>query len=128
MSMKHSFLLICLQEKSVWFQKIKRGLSQLGDLDVTSQMQAMQALQKKKYDLILIDAAATDDEALLISRIRAKHPHARVVIVTTSATWRRAREAFHAGAMDYISKTQTEHEFYSKIKTILNITPPSQLC
>ena len=128
MSMKCSFLLICIQEESVWFQKIRRGLSQLGKLTITSQKQAMQTIQKNRYDLIIIDAAATDDEALLVSRIRTNRPHARIIIVTASPTWRRARKAFNAGAMDYISKAQTENEFYSKIKTVLNITPPSQMC
>ena len=128
MKKEYSILLICTQGNSVWFQKIRRGLSQLGNLDIASQIQVMKLILKKDYDLIIIDAAATDDEILLILRILAKIPQARIVIVPASATWRRAREAFHAGAMDYVSKTQTENEFYSKIRTVLNMTPPSQIC
>jgi DNA-binding NarL/FixJ family response regulator len=95
----------------------------LGKLEVLPEKEAMQHILQYKYDVIIVDAAAVGNEVLLISRVRAQQPQARIVVVTASPTWRRAREALRAGAMDYISKSLSEREFLSAFKDVLARIP-----
>jgi DNA-binding NtrC family response regulator len=61
--------------------------------------------------MVILDAALLDNEMLMISEIRRRLPGMRIAVLTASPTWRRAREAIQAGAMDYISKILSGQEY-----------------
>jgi DNA-binding NtrC family response regulator len=114
-----TFLLIGVREKFLWFRNLERALTALGKLQVMPEREAMQDILQREYDLIIVDAAATVNEWLLISRVRSQRPKGCIIIVTASPTWRRAREVLQAGAMDYINKSLSEEEFLSVFKNAI---------
>jgi DNA-binding NtrC family response regulator len=115
-----TFLLVSIQKESLWVDNIVNSLTNLGKVKILSPRQAIQSLSKSKYNVVIIDAGSTDDERLFISRVRNKQPQTRVVVITASPTWRRAREVFQLGALDYISKAMSEQELLSTFKNILS--------
>jgi DNA-binding NtrC family response regulator len=115
----YAFLLVGKPMDSGWTAVLERALAPLGHLHVVSEETALSVSQPRQYDLIIIDAGATREVALLLSRLRERDPEACLVVATASPTWRRAREAFRAGAADYIRKSMDERKLRSKIKAVL---------
>jgi DNA-binding NarL/FixJ family response regulator len=121
---KHTFLLIGEEAETSWSSALRQALSPLGKLRIVSEETAVRAVIQSDYDVIIIDAGAVHDAALLTARLRAQRSEARVVIATASPTWQRARQALQAGAADYIRKSLDTEELRSKIEAVLEVPPP----
>ena len=124
MATSYAFLLIGQNTETRWPLVLQRALSPLGKLHIVPEEEAVQATIRGHYDVIIIDAGAVRDPALLASHLRAQRPRTRIVIATASPTWQRARKALQAGAADYIRKSLDEKELYSKVQVVLNVPPP----
>jgi DNA-binding NtrC family response regulator len=124
--MRYSFLLIGDREESPSFYTLCKALTGLGELQVLPEKEAMEQIAHSKYDMLIIDAGILDREMALISRVLTEQPYSRVVVLTASPTWRRAKEALQTGAMDYLSKTLSEKEYIDRFKYILAIKPRPQ--
>ncbi len=122
--MSDTFLLIGEKKETQWPLVLQQALAPLGKLHVVAEEKAMQAIDQNDYSVIIIDAGAVRDAALLASRLRAQRLEARVVIATSSPTWQRARKALQAGAADYIRKSLNEKELRAKIQAVLKVPPP----
>lgn len=119
------FLLVNGSDDHYWRQVFEAALVPLGVLRVGREDEAIELILQQTYDLITVDATVVKDVALLVSRIRAQRPDARVVVVTASPTWTRARDAFQAGAIDYVRKSLDREEILSMVKAALvKILPP----
>lgn len=117
--MQGHFLLINGSREPYWLQVLQDALTSLGVLHIGASADAIQHLLKDEYDSIIVDATAVDDAPALVTSIRARRPSARVVVVTASPTWRRAREAFQAGAVDYIPKSMNSEDLRSVFASFL---------
>jgi DNA-binding NarL/FixJ family response regulator len=109
--MRYKFLLIGYREQSPAFHNLSEALAALGEFQVVGEPEALDELQRAEYDMVILDAALLDNEMLMISEIRRRLPGMRIAVLTASPTWRRAREAIQAGAMDYISKILSGQEY-----------------
>lgn len=116
-------LLICDEKTDRWPRVAAAALAPLGQLQIVSVNEALTFIQQQLHLLIIVDAACVDDVPMLVQRIRALRPGSRVVIVTASPTWRRAREAFEAGAIDYIRKSLSQEELWVDFSDALKKTP-----
>jgi len=125
MPRSRSFLLIDGRRDPCWQQMVNDVLMPLGTLRVSNEREAVQHILQCDFDLVIIDAIAVENVPLLVSRIRAQCPNARVVVATTSPTWRRAREAFRAGATDYIRKSFDKRETCRVLQATLLKIPPA---
>ena len=117
-------LLIGVSHNDPWRQVIEEASAFLGNLQSSQEVDVFRLIHQQDYVLIVIDAAKVEDVFLLISSIRAQRPEARVVVVTTSPTWRRAREAFRAGATDYIRKSLNKRETLAALQAAVDKGPP----
>jgi DNA-binding NtrC family response regulator len=118
-SVKANFLLINSLREPYWLQTLKKALSSLGTLHTRTENDITNLVLEGDYNIIIVDATATTDTPLLISRILAQQPEAKVIVVTASPTWRRAKAAFRAGAVDYIPKSMTLTELRSIFEALL---------
>lgn len=123
--MLHKFMLIGHRDESVWFQNLANALTALGTLQVFPQKEAIQHIRQDQYDLVIIDKSFAKNELHLIERIRSLQPDARIIAITSTPTWRQIREILKAGAMDYISKSMSEREYFLIFKDILDKQPPA---
>lgn len=122
--MKASFLLIHGTQEYYWCQVLEGALAPLGALQIGGEEEAITLVLQRSYSLIIVDATAVKDVPLLVSRIRTQRPDTRIVVVTASPTWTRAREAFYAGATDYVRKSLNKEDLLSIFQAALAKTPP----
>ncbi|MBE0683966.1 MAG: response regulator [Anaerolineales bacterium] len=124
--MQINILLIGYRENTPSFTNLENTLMHLGELLVLPEKNAMQQILQQEYDVIIVDTSYIDNEILLVSRIHAQQPQARILVLTASPTWRRAREALQAGVIDYIKKSLSEREYASILKDALAKKSPSR--
>lgn len=101
--MEKQIIIITNQVDSAWVNAVTEALAPSGKITVILEQDAQEIVQKQATDLILIDASSTEtDAAILIRPLHHLRPTTPIVVNTHSPTWRRARDAFMAGAVDYI--------------------------
>jgi PAS domain S-box-containing protein len=104
------FLLIGDSLDRHWRDILEEILSPLGHLEIVGEQMAVESLSERSRRAVIIDAGAVDNFALLTSRLRTHYPDARIIVVTASPSWKFAREAFRAGATDYLRKSVNRQE------------------
>jgi DNA-binding NtrC family response regulator len=117
--MKPRFLLISGEEGHRWYQIFKEAAAPIGSVHFVKEEEAIPAILKQEYDLVIVDATVVMDVPTLISRIRRKRPDAHVVTAAATPTWTRARDAFHAGALDCIRKSSDKDEILFDLEDAL---------
>jgi len=118
------FLLINGTRDHRWRQVLEEALTPLGSLQTGDEREAIKLVLQQSYDFVIVDATAVKNVPLLVSRIRVQRPNARVIVATASPTWRRARQAFQAGATDYVRKSLDREEILFTLQATLGKTPP----
>ncbi len=120
----NNMLLICEQETSSWSSAVVAALAPFGHLQILPVERALALIRRQTQQLIIVDAACVPDAPALVMDIRRLCPGARVVVATASPTWRRAREAFQAGATDYVRKSLSTTELREAFASALRKTTP----
>lgn len=118
------FLLIDGTGDRYWPQVVKEALKPLGKVQIKDEAEALEALQHRPFDVVLVDTMVARDVPALVGEIRSQCPEARVILATASPTWMLAREAFQAGAMDYIRKSLDHGEIQSVVHEAMEKSPP----
>jgi len=119
----YSFLIIGEKTEAMWPSIVQRALSSLGKSTIIEE-EEVETAAHKDYDLIVIDAGAVKEAALLVARLRALLPGARIVVATASPTWTRARDAFKSGAADYVRKSLDEAEIRANMRAVIAVSMP----
>lgn len=117
------FLLVHSAADPYWPGIAEAALAPFGDVERCLGADALDALCAARYDVAIIDASGVDELPELVARMRARQPRARIVIMTASPTWKRAREAFHAGATDYLGKSLDPEEIRTQIAESMTRRP-----
>src|SRR6267378_3009134 len=110
-------LLTCGKEDNNWQAYLKEALAPLGKLRTMEVKEAMNS-DNHTHDLMIIDATFTENVDALISEIRSAQPERRIVVVTASPTWQRARAAFEAGAIDYLPKSLSKTDLLNTLTRV----------
>jgi DNA-binding response OmpR family regulator len=117
MGFRACFLLICESEEGYWHAVYSEALGQFGLVRAVTAAELGDAMCER-YDLVILDAAV-DNIAPLIRRLQMEHGVKRVIVITASPTWKRAREAFQAGAVDYVQKSLDHDEIRAVVLAAL---------
>lgn len=81
----------------------------------------LEAIEKKYYDLVLLDLGLPDIPGqVILEKILKKSPETMVVIVTGNATLENAVQAIRKGAADFIAKPFSPGELRNLLKRITN--------
>lgn len=113
------FLLV--GEDQFWPTRLSEAIEPLGHLNTATLLKATQIVQENDYALIILDTTVIDeaDAVEFIKRLRKIKPEARVLVVTASPSWTRAREVFRAGAVDYIKRSINIKELRDEVQLSL---------
>lgn len=115
------FLLVSHEEETAWPLTLRQALAPLGELETISESHAAERIAQYQCNaIVVIDATVIEDVPLLVSRLRLRCPQVRIIVATASPTWQRARDAFQAGAVDYIRKSLDDEELLSAVKNIIS--------
>lgn len=113
-------LIITNNPDSLWVTTVREALSPLGQVLVILETEVLDEITARNYDLILIDASSIETEtAVLINPLHLSQPFVPIVVNTTSPTWRRARDAFMAGAADYVRRTLDKDKILAECQDFL---------
>ena len=79
---------------------------------------------KQEYALIIMDVLATGKTTIVdaIRDVREKDPDARIIVATAAPMWTEAKNAFDAGAVDYIIKTLNKDQLREAFGRALRTT------
>ncbi len=105
------FLLLNGQDDSFVTEFLTEVLKPLGSM-VVAKAQANSPLSdvEEPDGLIIIDATVVEMAERLVTQLLMENPERRIVVITASPTWQRARAVLEAGAMDYLPKTLSVNE------------------
>ncbi|MCI0401190.1 MAG: hypothetical protein L0Z68_07820 [Gammaproteobacteria bacterium] len=118
--MKHSFLLISDRDEPAWSAVLREAMTPLGSLQTILEDKAEAEMLRAQYDLIIIDAAAINQPAQLVSQLRALRPELRIAVAAVAPTWQETRNVLRAGAVDYFRRSPNKEELLLTIRDILS--------
>jgi DNA-binding NarL/FixJ family response regulator len=82
---------------------------------------ALKAVVETKPDLVIVDISLKNSNGLeLIARIREKHPHIRMLVLSMHDQAIYAERALRAGALGYIMKQELNETLVDALKAIQN--------
>lgn len=114
------FLLVNGSSDGFWKKKLEKALFELGSLEILSYgNQDLEKAFDPHFGMIILDATVVEDVEKIVFSLRSRHPNCRIVVITASPTWQRARQAFEAGAIDYLSKSLSLEELHKTFAQIL---------
>lgn len=99
------FLLLQGEKDSYWSAFLAEVIAPLGNLRIAAARDWLVKNEEEPDGLIIVDATNVEQFEKLVAILCAENPQRRVVVMTASPTWTRARAAFEAGAIDYLPKT-----------------------
>jgi response regulator of citrate/malate metabolism len=117
-------LLVADSVSSYWVANLAEAAAPLGELAVIESGKAMEYIIDTERDVIMLDSSLEGDVIEEVTRLRAEKPGCRVVVVTASPTWERARAAFRAGAVDYLPNTLSVKELRDSLEQFRQKPPP----
>ena len=113
------FLLLQNDKDSYWSAFLADVIAPLANLKVAVAGDWRGTDGEEPDGLIIIDATTVEQVEKLVSRLCAENPQRRVVVMTASPTWQRARAAFESGAVDYLPKTLPVDELRATFEHLL---------
>jgi DNA-binding NtrC family response regulator len=93
-------LLLIGEPDNAWQHSLEIASQSLGRLRTLAISELIQ--ESMNYDCYILDAASIPDVIALIKQIRRQHNEARIMVASDDTSWKKARAAFRAGAIDYI--------------------------
>jgi len=112
------FLFISTPLNRTYADVLAGVLTPYGKLDICTWQEMPDLLG---YTLVFLDAGILADlkgfNSLtnMLDQLFSHHPQVRVLVTTSSPTWKRAREALVAGAVDYIRQTLDPNSLYNTL-------------
>ena len=99
---QQSLLLYVGQANPIWGKTLDNASKKLGSLKTVKPADLKH--EALIHDLYILDDAHISNIPLLIQKIRKRQTSARIIVVSDNLSWRKARDAFRAGAIDYIQR------------------------
>ncbi len=82
-----------------------------------SGMKALEMIESKSYDAIILDLAMPEMDGLeTLKRLLEKQPHLQVIVLTGQATVQKGVEAVKLGAADFLEKPAEIESLVAKIE------------
>jgi DNA-binding NtrC family response regulator len=106
-----------------WQRVLAQAVQPFGSLAAT-EVDDLLPSTAAQYDFVVVDAAFVENVPAVIRQVRRGNPQARVLVITLSPTWKRARDALKAGAVDYIKKSLDVAKVREEVQSALDKIPP----
>ena len=103
---------------SGWKERLEKALAPLGELRLVEVTEVMSQI-KEQHGVFIVDTSIVDDVDAVVSNLRTEKPESRIVVMSAAPEWQRARSAFEAGAIDYLSKPISDRELRDTFRQIV---------
>jgi DNA-binding NarL/FixJ family response regulator len=118
--MKISVLLISDHDEPAWAAVLKDALDSIGHLNIIRECKAEAEILRARHDLIIIDAAAINQPARLVSSLLALRPQLPIAVAAAAPEWQETRNVLRAGAVDYFRRSPNKEELHYTIQDLLD--------
>lgn len=124
---RRNLLIVSNTPDSTWVRMVTGAAALLGNSELAFGREARARAEAKVYDLIVIDATSTGcDAVVLVADLHQRQPGTPIVVATASPTWQRAKQAFLAGAADYVRRSSDQETELEKLRDILEKHLPAR--
>ena len=111
-------LLVNGTDENAWVDRLRMVVSQLGRLDIVQKSETLDQMRRLRYDIVVVDETQLIQSYEFISQILRFSPGIRVVVVSEISDWHRARQAFQAGAADFILASANPEELLIVLREV----------
>lgn len=125
--LEFSMLIASNADENYWIPILEKAPLPLGSIKYCKVSKVLKHISGQKHELIILDATNINDTPELVTSIRRIFPEARIIVATSSPTWKLAREVFYAGAIDFVRKTTDQEAILTAIENALKKTPPKTI-
>lgn len=109
--------------QSPWLKQLTEVLAVLGELTICAE-DMLHETPDEAYDLILVDASGLQMElAERVAWLNGRFPNVPIIVLTSSPTWRRARDVLQAGAADYMRRSFNDVQLLARCRFLLGCPP-----
>lgn len=117
--------ILIVDDHTVVRQGLTLLIGQEPDLVVCSEAenasQALEAIEKQQVDLAIVDISLDGPNGIqLTERIKSRHPHLPVLVLTMHDEELYVKRAFQAGAKGYITKHEAAETIITAIRLMLS--------
>ncbi len=115
--------LLLVDDHTIVREGLRRILEAVADewqlIEAGSGFQALESLRRQPVGLAIVDLSMPGMNGLdLIKRIRAEHPHVKVLVLSMHAEEQYALRAFRAGANGYVTKDSASAELVAAVRKV----------
>jgi DNA-binding NtrC family response regulator len=119
--MRAKVLLLSTSDETSWIKTLADAVEPFGLVCLGIRDHERDDVDHGRYDLIVVDASVVSDVPATIRQIQKRQPFAAIVVAGVAPSWRVARDAFRAGAADYIEKSFDSAQVRSELREHLPI-------
>ncbi len=123
--------ILAVDDDPLWVESLKLVLGYKYNLVTAhSVTEAMEALQRHRTDLVLMDINMPGQngyEACRKIRLSPEFGHTKIILMSGSSTTEQRIKGYEAGADDFLSKPFHADELLAKIKVFLRLKPIEEL-
>ncbi len=108
---------------SPWLKQLTGVLAVLGELTICAESM-LDEEPDEDYDLVVVDASGLQMEvAERVAWLSGRFPNVPIIVLTSSPTWRRARNVLQAGAADYMRRSFDDEQLLARCRFLLDYPP-----
>ncbi|MCP4418604.1 MAG: response regulator [Chloroflexi bacterium] len=106
--------------QSPWLKQLIEVLAELGALTICAESMLHED-PDEEYDLIVVDASGLIMElAERVAWLNGRFPNTPIFVLTSSPTWRRARDVLQAGAADYMRRSFDDEMLLTRCRVLMS--------
>ena len=115
---------LILGKDDLWFKALKKAFPKETKIIRALTGELSREIKKQGFALIIIDTQDLPQEEIAsqIQLLKKNQETAVIIVASVSPTWRAVREAFKAGADDFIAKTLNPGNLLKSLKPYFNST------
>ena len=122
---------LLISDNKPWKELLERVLQPIcrleTDADARNGLDRVRArADGKQYDVIVIDAHMSQDIPSLVHQIVSAQPGTKIVIASAAPHWRQVKQAFLAGASEYIEQSEDESSLARTFQELLRPAIPEE--
>ena len=95
-------LLVSWNLTDTWLKRFQVFLTEFKKVDPVDKARAVERFREYNYDIVVLDENCLIGDYPLIKQFTEIQPATRVIVIADSPDWRKARQAFQSGAVEYV--------------------------
>ena len=113
------FLVVGAVPNVGWATLLETKLNELGAVDLIRIDEFLERMQDQQYDVVIMDASTVENVHAIVRQAHRLRPRLPIMIASASPTWEDARQAFLAGATDYVRRSMDAEAVVAAVRDIL---------